>query len=85
MIYAELYGGEIGNSHIVDRGVFLSLSEYLPYRAKGWESTKEIDEAADNRLADLASKSDSVIKYLAPMQKFGEDYRFEQIRRLSKE
>jgi hypothetical protein len=80
MIYAERV-----TDKIEDRGVFYTLSEFLPYRVKGWTSTPEINEAADNRLAELASKSDSVIKYLAPMQKFGEDYRFEQIRRLSKD
>ncbi len=80
MIYAELV-----TDKIEDRGVFVSLSEFLPYRVKGWTSTAEINEAADNRLAELASKSDAVIKYLSPMQKFGEDYRFEQIRRLSKD
>jgi hypothetical protein len=80
MIYAELV-----TDKIEDRGVFVSLSEFLPYRVKGWTSTLEINEAADSRLAELASKSDSVIKYLAPMHKFGEDYRFEQIRRLSQD
>ncbi len=84
MIYAERYGtGD--EPYIAERGVFFTLSEYLPYRVKGWESTKEVDAEADSRLAELASKSDAVIKYLSPMQKFGEDYRFEQIRRLSKD
>ena len=78
MIYAELV-----TDKIEDRGVFMSLSEFLPYRVKGWTSTPEINKAADKRLAELASKSDSVIKYLAPMHKFGEDYRFEQIRRIN--
>ena len=80
MIYAELV-----TDKIKDRGVFTSLSEFLPYRVKGCTSTPEINKAADDRLVELASKSDSVIKYLAPMNKFGEDYRFEQIRRINKD
>lgn len=76
-IYAELV-----TDIIADRGWFLSLSEYLPYRAAGWGSTPDVDTLADARLAELAAASDLQIAYFAPMIRFGEDYRFEQIRRL---
>ena len=46
MIYAELI-----NERIEDRGVFFTLEEFLPFRAKGWMSTPEINAAADFRLA----------------------------------
>lgn len=77
MIYAELV-----TDRIEDRGVFFTLSEYLPYRLQGWSSEPDIDERADKRLAELAAMSDEQIAYCAPMIRFGEDYRFEQVRRL---
>lgn len=76
MIYAELV-----TDRIEDRGVFYSLSEFLPYRDKGWTSTDAYNALADERLAELRGKSDTVLRYCAPMLKFGEDYRFELDRR----
>jgi len=76
MIYAELV-----TDRIEDRGVFHSLSEFLPYRAKGWTSTEANNALADERLEKLRNTSETVLRYCAPMLRFGEDYRFELHRR----
>ena len=49
LIYAELIEEpeERGGSWIKDRGVFISIEEFLPYRVLGWSGTKETDELAD--------------------------------------
>lgn len=52
MIYAELYGQD-GEPYIKDRGIFLSIQEFLPYRSRGWSSTREINRMADNQLTLL--------------------------------
>lgn len=46
MIYAERLGGP-GEPYIAERGVFLSIEEFAPYRRKGWEGTPETNAAAD--------------------------------------
>ena len=43
MFYAEL----IQDCQIAERGIFLSIEEFLPYRRKGWSGTEEIDALAD--------------------------------------
>jgi len=78
MIYAEKI--------VVDeiqKGVFMSLSEFLPYRAEGWIATDQYNALADKRLEELAHTSEAVLKYMAPMIRLGEDYRFEIHRRLN--
>jgi len=43
MFYAE----RVSDGLIAEKGVFLSLAEFLPYRRKGWEGTDETNAAAD--------------------------------------
>ena len=43
MFYAEL----ISNGAILEKGIFLSISEFIPYRRKGWEGTEETNRIAD--------------------------------------
>jgi len=43
MFYAEL----VEDCVIVEKGVFMSLAEFLPYRQKGWSGTEETNKAAD--------------------------------------
>lgn len=50
MFYAERLGGR-GEPYIAERGVFLSIEEFAPYRKAGWSSTREIDALADAYLA----------------------------------
>ena len=51
MFYAErIADGE------KERGVFLSIAEFAPYRALGWESTGEINSAADAYLFQLGAQ-----------------------------
>lgn len=48
LFYAERLGDHAkGEPYIAERGVFMSIAEFAPYRAKGWEGTKETNEAAD--------------------------------------
>lgn len=48
MFYAERIGDpDKGEPWIAEQGVFLSIAEFAPYRALGWEGTKETNEAAD--------------------------------------
>lgn len=79
MIYAERYGNE-GEPYIAERGVFLSLDEYIPYREKGWEAAVEVDKKADE-IIELRNTSVRVLKYLAPMIRTGEAARCELHRR----
>jgi hypothetical protein len=65
MHYAERLGRE-GEPYIAERGVFLSVEEFIPFRKKGWSGTKEFDEAAD-KIIKFENKSDEVLEYLAPM------------------
>lgn len=85
MIYAEKRLNESGVvdhlGAIVEKGIFMSMSEFLPYRLDGWSSTKDINKEADERLRLLAETPDSVVNYLAPMHKLGRDYRMEKDRR----
>lgn len=80
MIYAERYGDE-GEPYIAERGVFVTIDEYIPYREKGWESLPEIDVKAD-KIIKLRNTPERVLKYLAPMIRVGEEAREELHRRL---
>ena len=51
MFYAEKLG-ESGP----ERGVFLSIAEFVPYRALGWEATSEINLLADAYLFELGAQ-----------------------------
>ncbi len=51
-IYAERMGDD-NEPYIAERGMFFTMSEFLPYREKGWESTKEINEEADRKMEEL--------------------------------
>ena len=52
MFYAERMGDQSkGEPYIAERGVFLSIEEFAPYRKAGWSGTREIDAAADAVLA----------------------------------
>lgn len=77
MIYAEL----VDDYRIVDKGVFLSMAEFLDYRAKGWSSAPDIDAEADARLRKLKETPESVLKYMAPMMVAGRESRDELARR----
>ena len=50
MFYAERLGGE-GEPYIAERGIFLTIKEFAPYRKAGWSGTRETDAAADAYLA----------------------------------
>jgi len=52
------YGELITEAGIQQRGIFLSLEEFVPYRAAGWTSLR-LDEAADARLAQIAENSEN--------------------------
>jgi hypothetical protein len=48
MWYAERLGDtDTDEDYIAERGVFMSVEEFVPYRLKGWSGTKELDDAAD--------------------------------------
>jgi len=54
MFYAE----RIENCKIVERGVFLSIEEFLPYREKGWSGSPDTDFLADKMIVEnLAGES----------------------------
>lgn len=76
-----MYYAELITDKIEDRGVFFSVSEFLPYRLAGWTGTEELNALADARLKELAETPDAVVAYMAPMIRTGEDYRTEQMRR----
>ena len=50
MFYAERMGEE-GEPYIAERGIFLSIAEFAPYRKAGWSGTRETNAAADAYLA----------------------------------
>ncbi len=79
MIYAERYGSS-GEPYIAERGVFLSMDEYIPCREKGWESLPETDAKADE-IIKLRNTPERVLRYLAPMIRTGEAARDELHRR----
>ena len=58
MFYAE----RIEDCKIAERGVFLSLAEFLPYRRAGWSGTEATDKAADAMLAAENAESDTANK-----------------------
>ncbi len=48
MFYAEKIDDvDAGESRIDQRGIFISLDEFVPYRLKGWSGAAEINAAAD--------------------------------------
>lgn len=54
MIYGERYGNQDeGEEYIAEKGIFLSMEEFLPYRAKGWSSCPENDKEADRLIAEI--------------------------------
>lgn len=52
MFYAELvdYSGH-HNFEIMDKGIFFSIEEFIPYRICGWSGVTEIDRLADEAIA----------------------------------
>ena len=54
MIYAE---HEL-NDGSLEKGIFLSLTEFLPYRECGWSSTSDINEIADAMLEGITVDED---------------------------
>ena len=42
---------------IAERGVFMSLDEFVPYRRQGWSGTQETDAAADSLIAAQDAKA----------------------------
>ena len=53
MFYAEILGDtEKGEPYILDRGVFLSIDEFIPYRIKGWSGTKINNDFADSIISN---------------------------------
>lgn len=58
MFYAERLGGkDKGEEYIAERGLFLTIDEFIPYREKGWSSTEKIDRLTDMRRAQLAENN----------------------------
>jgi len=52
--YAERLGNtEKGEPYIAERGVFISIAEFAPFRALGWEGTHENNLKADLYLFEL--------------------------------
>lgn len=56
MAYAERLGGD-GEPYIAERGIFLSVEEFVPYRKLGWSGTKGFNDEADS-IIKLESKED---------------------------
>ena len=52
MIYAERAEG----FDTPEKGVFLSIAEFAPYRARGWSGTAEVNHAADAYLFALGKQ-----------------------------
>lgn len=76
MIYAELV-----TDRIEDRGIFYSITEFLPYREAGWIAEAEVNAEADRRIERLKNMPEAVLRYLAPMIRTGEEARYELHRR----
>lgn len=55
MFYAE----RIEGTKIVEKGVFLSIAEFVPYRRAGWTGTKETNRAADAAMMNEGDKADA--------------------------
>jgi hypothetical protein len=52
MIYAERLGNmDAGEEYIAERGIFLTVEEFVPYRRLGWSGTHATDKAADAIIA----------------------------------
>ena len=49
MFYAELMDPK--TFEIIDKGIFLSIEEFAPYRKQGWSGTRETDKLADELIA----------------------------------
>jgi hypothetical protein len=62
MIYAEKV-----TANQIEKGVFFTLAEFVPYRAEGWVATSQYNEAADREIERLRGMSDTSLKYLASM------------------
>ena len=52
MFYAERIGDGKTEPYIAERGVFLTISEFVPYRRKGWSGTAQTDALADQAIKD---------------------------------
>ena len=59
MFYAEKLGDpDKGEPYIADRGVFMSIAEFAPYREKGWSGSPDNDFLADKFIVEnLACES----------------------------
>jgi hypothetical protein len=55
MFYAE----KIENNRIAEKGIFLSLAEFIPYRLAGWSGTKDTDRAADAAIMAQGDTADA--------------------------
>jgi hypothetical protein len=55
MFYAE----KIEGNKIAERGVFLSIDEFAPYRIAGWSGTKETNKLADAQLMAQGDRADT--------------------------
>jgi len=75
MFYAE----RIEDCKIIERGVFVSVEEFIPYREKGWSGTKEIDKVADE-IIKFKDTPDYILEYFSSMS-CGEKERKELCRR----
>ena len=48
MFYAERLGNQdIGEPYIAEKGIFLSIEEFVPYRLKGWTASKKNNQLVD--------------------------------------
>lgn len=53
MFYAERLGDHTkGEPYIAERGIFLSIEEFLPFREKGWRGTEDTNEMADRMIIE---------------------------------
>ena len=78
--YAELIGeDEKGCPCIVNKGVFSSVEEFVPYRRNGWSGTAEFNADAD-RIIRFEDVPDWQLEYFAPML-CGTEERKELVRR----
>jgi hypothetical protein len=59
MFYAE----RIEDCKIAERGVFLSMEEFLPYRRAGWSGTEATDKAANAMIAAEDAEADTAALY----------------------
>jgi len=47
------YAEKIEDCKIVERGIFTSIEEFVPYRKLGWSGTQETDKATDELISSI--------------------------------